>query len=94
MLEVTDKAAELLKAAKTAQGAPEEAGIRIRRAGITQRGNEVAVGFVVSDEPQSGDDAFEQHGLRIFVEDALIGPLEGRTLDVSNGSELPELVFR
>ena len=54
----------------------------------------MAIGFVVSDEPLSGDDSFEQHGLRVFVEDALVEPLEGRTLDVNDGDEMPELVFR
>jgi Fe-S cluster assembly iron-binding protein IscA len=94
MLEVTNKAAALLKAAKAAQGAPEDAGIRIRRAAIADGRNAIAVGFSVSDEPQSGDDAFERHGLRIFVEDALVEPLDGHTLDVSDGGEMPELVFR
>ena len=54
----------------------------------------MAIGFVVSDEPQSGDDAFEQHGLRVFVQDSLVEPLEGRTLDVNGADEIPELVFR
>ena len=94
MLEVTKKAAALLKAAKTAQGAPKDAGIRIRRAAMHDRPDTVAIGFVVSDEPQSGDDAFEQHGLRLFVEDTLVEPLEGRTLDVNDADKAPELVFR
>ncbi|HEY2107062.1 MAG TPA: hypothetical protein VGH29_14790 [Candidatus Binataceae bacterium] len=94
MLEVSKKAAALLKAAKSAQGAPKDSGIRIRRASIPDREDTVAIGFMVSDEPQSGDDAFEQHGLRVFVEDALVEPLEGRTLDVNDADEMPELVFR
>ncbi|HEV3111385.1 MAG TPA: hypothetical protein VGY99_12910 [Candidatus Binataceae bacterium] len=94
MLEVTKKAAALLKAAKSAQGAPRDAGIRIKRAAVPEREDTVAIGFVVSDEPLSGDDSFEQHGLRVFVEDALVEPLEGRTLDVNDGDEMPELVFR
>ena len=94
MLEVTKKAAALLKAAKTAQGAPKDAGIRIRRAAMPDRPDTVAIGFLVSDKPQSGDDAFEQHGLRLFVEDTLVEPLEGRTLDVNDADEAPELVFR
>ncbi len=94
MLEVTKKAVALLKAAKSAQGATRDSGIRIQRAAAAECQDSIAIGFTVSDEPRSGDDAFEQHGLRIFVEDALVAPLEGRTLDVSDLSELPELVFR
>jgi len=94
MLEVTNKAAALLKAAKSAQGASQDAGIRIRRAATPERQDAIAIGFTVSDQPYSGDDAFERHGLRFFVEEALVRPLDGRTLDVSDGGEMPELVFR
>ena len=97
MLTVTKKAAALLKAAKAAEGASQESGIRIRRGTISDDngGRAVAVGFAVSDTPNPGDEAFEQNGLRIFVEDSLIETLDGRTLDVWNeGEEGPELVFR
>jgi hypothetical protein len=50
-MEVTKKAAALLKAAKSAQGAPKDAGIRIRRAPLPEREDTVAIGFVVSGEP-------------------------------------------
>jgi hypothetical protein len=36
----------------------------------------------------------EQNGVRIFVEDALLEPLDERTLDVHNGGDGPELIFR
>ena len=94
MIEVTNKAAAVLKAAKVAKAARKDAGIRIQRSALSEERNAIAVSFVVSDEPQSGDDAFEQHGLRIFVEDALVQRLDGHTLDVDDGGEMPELVFR
>src|SRR5579885_3923334 len=94
MLEVSPKAVSLLKAARSAQGAPEDAGIRIRRVTTASGRDTSAVGFEVSVAPQSGDDAFERHGLRFFVENALVKPLDGRTLDVSDGDDMPELVFR
>jgi len=31
---------------------------------------------------------------RIFVEDTLVEPLEGRTIDVREGDDGPELIFR
>jgi Fe-S cluster assembly iron-binding protein IscA len=94
MLEVTEKAATLLKAARSAQGASDDSGIRIQRAAVPERRDRIAIGFAVSTEPHSGDDAFEQHGLRFFIEQELVAPLDGRTLDVNDVSESPELVFR
>ena len=93
MLTVTKKAVELLKAAKTVEGAAEDAGIRIRRDVMANESN-VSVGFAISDEPDPDDEEFEQDGLRIFVEVVLIEPLDGRTLDVREATEGTEFVFR
>jgi Fe-S cluster assembly iron-binding protein IscA len=54
----------------------------------------VAVGFTISNDPAPDDEEFEQEGLRIFVEDALVKPLDGRILDVHYASDGPELVWR
>ena len=96
MLTVTKKAAALLKAAKAAQGAAPEAGIRIRRGAAAEDSRErAAVGFTVVEQPSPGDEESEQNGLRIFVDEQLVEILDGRTLDVWNESdEGPELVFR
>jgi Fe-S cluster assembly iron-binding protein IscA len=93
MLMVTKRAAALLKAAKAAEGAADDAGIRIRR-GVTANESKVSVGFAISDEPDPDDEEFEQDGLRIFIEDVLVEPLDGRTLDVREAAEGTELVFR
>ena len=93
MLTVTERAAALLKAAKAAEGAPDDAGIRIRR-GVTADESKISVGFAISDEPNPDDEEFEQEGLRIFVEDVLVQPLDGCTLDVREAAEGTELVFR
>jgi len=89
MLTVTKKAAALLKAAKVAQGAADDAGIRIRKDVMPdESGNSgIAVGLAISDGPGPNDEEFEQEGLRIFVEDALVEPLDGRTLDVLDASD-------
>jgi Fe-S cluster assembly iron-binding protein IscA len=93
MLTVTKKAAALLKAAKAAEGAGNDAGIRIRR-GVMPNQSGISVGFAISNYPAPHDEAFEQDGLRIFVEDALIKPLDGRILDVRDADAGPELVWR
>ena len=96
MLTVTKKAAALLKAAKVAQGAANDAGIRIRKdvmAGESDRSG-IAVGLAITDGPDPNDAEFEQEGLRIFVEDALVEPLDGLTLDVRVDDDGTELVFR
>ena len=64
MLTVTNKAASLLKVAKTAEGAPQDAGIRLcldtgfKAPGVAF----VEIGLAVSDGPKSGDEEFEQDG--------------------------------
>jgi Fe-S cluster assembly iron-binding protein IscA len=93
MLTVTKKAAAVLKAAKAAKGAPDDAGVRIQR-GVGANESEIAVGFTISDEPDSADEEFEQNGLRIFVEDVLVERLDGRTLDAREADDGMELVFR
>jgi Fe-S cluster assembly iron-binding protein IscA len=70
MLTVTKKAVELLKAAKTVEGAAEDAGIRILR-GVAANESKISVGIAISDEPDPDDEQFEQDGLRIFVEGVL-----------------------
>ena len=94
MLTVTKKAAALLKAAKAAEGATRGAGIRLRRGAILTTPDNVAVGLAICDEPDPNDEEFEQEGLRIFVEEGLVEPLDGRTLDVLNANEELKLVFR
>jgi Fe-S cluster assembly iron-binding protein IscA len=94
MLTVTKRAAEILKASKAAKGAEDHAGIRIRRGAMPNDPGKFAVGVQISDEPDPGDGVFEQEGLRIFIEDALIEPLDGRTLDVRDSGAGPQLIFR
>ena len=93
MLTVTKKAAAVLKAEIAAVGAADDAGIRILR-GVMPNESGIAVAFAISDDPDPDDEEFEQEGLRIFVEDALVEPLDGRTLDVREADEGPEFVFR
>jgi Fe-S cluster assembly iron-binding protein IscA len=95
MFNVTDDAVSVLKAAKEGRGAPRDAGIRIRSDGTgDSREPLTRIGFAISDDPYSGDEEFEQDGLRIFVEETLVEPLEDRTLDVEEADDGMRLVFR
>ena len=96
MLKITSEAASALKVAKTTTGAPENAGIRIWRAENPpdRTGRTVAVALAFAEEPEPGDEEFEENGLRIFLEDALLQPLDGRILDVSEANEGAGFVFR
>ena len=94
MLKVTNKAVTVLKAtAKSKEGVSENAGIRIRQDAVSPETGAIRVGFDICDSPEAGDAELERNGLRIFVEDTLSKPLEGRTLDVRNEKAKPEFVF-
>jgi Fe-S cluster assembly iron-binding protein IscA len=93
MVNVTNKAAAVLKAAKAAQGAAADAGIRIRQKMIANEARTV-VGFALTAVPASGDEEFEQDGLRFFIEESLVEPLNGRTLDVIETNQYLELFWR
>ena len=93
MLNVTEKAVMLLKAAKAARGAA-DAGIRIQRGVDPNQSGMLTIGITISEFPEPRDEEMEVEGLRIYVEDALVAPLDGRTLDVRNADEGPELIFR
>ena len=93
MLTITKKAAAVLKAAKAAEGATDNAGIRIR-AGAMPDQSGVSVGFAISDAPDPDDMELEQEGLRVFIQDVLVEPLDGRTLDVREAVDGMELIFR
>lgn len=94
MFTVTNKAVALLKATKSKEGMPSGAGIRILKGANPSFNGVISVGLSITDDPMPSDESFEQDGLRIFVEDTLIGPLEDRILDVREGDEGPELVLR
>ena len=61
MLTVTERAAVHLKAAKAAEGAPDDAGIRIRR-GVTANESKISVGFAIGDKPDPDDEELSRKG--------------------------------
>jgi Fe-S cluster assembly iron-binding protein IscA len=90
MLTVTKKAAALLKIARAQEGAGSAAGVHI----LMPFDSGIPVGFSFGNEPDPGDEEFEQQGIRIFVQNALVESLDGLTLDVHYDNEGPELVLR
>ncbi len=95
MLSVSDKAVSLLKAVKQSEGAPAGAGVRIQRAGDAEdHGRAVTLSVAFRNSPVPSDESFERDGLRIFVEDTLIEPLDGRMLDVREDDEGAALFLR
>ena len=94
MLKITNRAVSVLKAsAQSKEGVSDDVGIRIRRNAVTHQDGSIRVGLVVCNGPEAGDSELVQDGLRIYVEDALTGPLEGRTLDVQNDEESTRFIF-
>jgi Fe-S cluster assembly iron-binding protein IscA len=95
MLTVTKRAAAVLKAAKAAKGAHAvpESGFEEAQWPRCLANLRFPSGSQSGDEPASDDEESKQHELRIFVEDALVEPLDGQTLDVREVAEGMELVF-
>jgi Fe-S cluster assembly iron-binding protein IscA len=96
MLTITEKAVVYFKDTKTAESAAPDAGIRIGilREGVSNGSEKPVIGFTIIDRPEADDEEFEQDGLRFFVEDILVEPLDGHILDVRYADDEPELVLR
>jgi Fe-S cluster assembly iron-binding protein IscA len=90
MLTLTKQAAALLKIARAEEGVGSAAGVRI----VMPSESGIPLGFSFSDESDLGDEEFEQQGMRIFVQNALVESLDGLTLDVHYDKVGPELILR
>jgi hypothetical protein len=66
----------------------------LRRDALPDESGKPSVGFTISEQPDPDDWEYEQEGLRIFVEDELVQPLDGRILDVRDANDGLQLVFR
>lgn len=91
MLQLTDSAVEILKEAREEIGASDDAGARLRSV-PTEQGDTIRVEF--ADEPEQGDQVIEEAGLRVFVSDDLVEPLNDRTLDATVTPGGPKLAIR
>ena len=94
MLTVSHKAVTFLKATKLTTGAPPDAGVRIQRAADRDDSGTTGLMLAIREHPGPDDESFEQDGLRIFVEESLTQPLDGRTLDINEDDEGMDIVLR
>lgn len=93
MLKLTSEAATVLKITTALEEAPANTGIRIERVYLPGF-RDITIAYRVTEGPQPGDEVFEQDGLLVFVDSALVELLDGRTLDLHEANEGAELVFR
>jgi len=94
MLTVSNKAVSFLKATKLTMGAPPDVGVRIQRETIDEDRGALGLSLALRENPAPSDQSFEQDGLRIFVEDSLMEPLDGRTLDIREDDDGAAIVLR
>lgn len=92
MLQLSDTAVSVLKEARTEAGAPEDAGVRLESVANEHEVAKVRIEF--AEEPEQGDEVFEESGLRVFLSSKLVEPLSDRVLDAEITSEGPHLALR
>ena len=78
MITVTPQAATKIKDIKTAQSAPDEAGLRVRVVGGGCSGFQYQLVF---DSPQAGDQVFESDGVKVVVDPKSFLYLVGTEID-------------
>lgn len=82
MITVTPLAAEKIKGIKTAQAAPEDAGLRVRVVGGGCSGFQYQLVF---DAPKAGDQVYEQDGVKVVVDPKSFLYLNGTEIDYVDG---------
>ncbi len=91
MLQMTDRAAELLNQIRTTSEIPDEAGVRVYAEQTT--GEEVSIGVGFIDNPMPGDQVSEHQGVKLFVAPEVAGPLERTMIDVTRDNGESQLIF-
>ena len=82
MITVTPQAATKIRDIKTAQSAPEDAGLRVRVVGGGCSGFQYQLVF---DSPQTGDQVFESDGVKVVVDPKSFLYLVGTEIDYVDG---------
>ena len=92
MLTLSPSAAEALSTARSEQGIPDDATLRVAAA-PTSNGEQpgITLGFV--DQPMAGDHTGDAHGLPICVAPEVADALSGATIDTQTEGEQTRLVL-
>ena len=92
MLTLTPSAAEALSTARSEQGIPDDASLRVAAApGGNGDQPGITIGFV--DEPMDGDQTGDAHGMSICVAPEVADALSGATIDAQTEGDQTRLVL-
>jgi Fe-S cluster assembly iron-binding protein IscA len=91
MLQVTARAATLLKQERSQRGVPESFGLRIAQSESDSRS---PVHLEFTEGPAPGDEVSETNGLLLFVASEIADPLTEQAIDTKEGDDGANLVIR
>lgn len=92
MLQMTDRAADLLRNLRDEAQLPESAGVRIYSETASSGEPTLSIGF--TPDPMPADQVADHAGLRLFVAPEIADPLSGAVMDVIADNGESQLVFR
>ena len=91
MLQVTDRAATVLKETRSQQGVPENFGLRVAPPVSTTKSG---IQLEFTEEPVKGDEVGETNGLRLFVAPEIAEPLAEQVIDAQSSESGSNFVLR
>lgn len=92
MLQMTDRAADLLRNLRQEADLPDETGVRVYSEVGPAGEPTLSIGF--TPEPLPTDTVSEQSGMRLFVAPEIAGPLDAAVMDVIAENGESQLIFR
>lgn len=92
MLQMTDRAADLLRNLRNDAQLPESAGVRVYSETAATGEPTLSIGF--TPEPMPSDQVADHAGLRLFVAPEIAEPLAGAVMDVVAENGESQLIFR
>ena len=91
MLQVTDRAAAVLKEARSLQGVPGNFGLRVKP---PESDSKSGIQLEFTEGPATGDEVGETNGLRLFVAREIAEPLAEQAIDTQDSTSGSNLVLR
>jgi len=92
MLQMTDRAADLLRNLRTEAKLPDGAGIRVFSEAAESGQPTLSLGFTPAPAP--GDQIAEHQGVKLFVAQELAEPLSEAVMDVTAENGESQIIFR